>query len=79
MFLIKTKTNKPIKTRGQKKQKKLKKKREYLLSVLLTYLIESWISPGCSYEFNVAYVQREKSQYLLYYNNVWSTHFQGQK
>ena len=29
--------------------------------VLLTYLIESWISPSCSYEFNVVYVQREKS------------------
>ena len=28
------------------------------------------ISPGCSYAFNVVYVQREKSQYLLYYNNI---------
>ena len=36
-----------------------------LLSVLLTFLIESWISPGCSYEFHVVYVKREKSQYLL--------------
>ena len=35
--------------------------------------------PGCSYEFNVVYVQREKSQYLLYYNNIWSTHVQEQK
>ena len=25
--------------------------------VLLTYLIESSISPGCSYDFNVVYVQ----------------------
>ena len=30
-----------------------------LLCVLLTYLIELRISPGCSYEFNVVYVQRE--------------------
>ena len=37
-----------------------------LLCVLLTYLIESWNSPGCSYEFDVVYVQREKLQYLLY-------------
>ena len=42
-------------------------------SVLLTYFIESWISSGCSYQFNVLYVQREKSQYLLYYKNIWST------
>ena len=47
--------------------------------LVLTYLIESWIYPGCSYEFNVVYVQREKSQYLLYYNNIWSTHVQEQK
>ena len=32
----------------------------YLLCVLLTYLIESWISPGCYIEFNIVYVQREK-------------------
>ena len=41
-----------------------------LLCVLLTYVIESWISPGCSYEFNEVYVQQEKSQYLLHYNNI---------
>ena len=52
--------------------------------VLLTYLSESWISPGClwispgcSYEFNVVYVQREISQYLLSYNNI--TSFQEHK
>ena len=28
-------------------------------------LIESWVSPGCSYEFDAAYVQQEKSHYLL--------------
>ena len=28
----------------------------------LTYVTESWISFGCSYEFNVVYVQRQKSQ-----------------
>ena len=50
-----------------------------LLCVLLTYLIESWISPGCSYEFNVVYMEREKLQYFLYYNNIWSAHFQEQK
>ena len=49
-----------------------------LLWVLLTYVIESWISPGCSCEFNVVYLQREKSQYLLYYINI-STHFQERK
>ena len=35
-------------------------------------------SPGCSYEFSVVYVQREKSQYLFYYN-MRSIHFQEQK
>ena len=50
-----------------------------LLCVILTYLIESLISRGCSYEFNVAYAQREKSQYLLCYSNIRSTHFQEQK
>ena len=50
-----------------------------LLCVLLTYLIESLISPGCSNEFNVVYAQQEKSQYLLCYSNMWSTHFQEQK
>ena len=43
-----------------------------MLCVLLTYFIESWISPAFSYEFNVVFVQREKSQYLLYYSNIWS-------
>ena len=37
-----------------------------LLCLLSTYLIESWISPACSYEFSVVYVQRGKSEYLLY-------------
>ena len=46
-----------------------------LLYVLLTYLIDSLISLGFSYEFNVVYVQREKSQYLLYYNNMKYTLF----
>ena len=36
--------------------------------VLLTYLIESRISPACSYEFNVVYVQREK--YLICYTST---------
>ena len=84
---------KNIKKQEDKNQKKLKKKREYpwriwrdtvisfanMLRVFLTYLVESWISPGCSYEYNVVYVQREKSQYLLYYNDIWSTHFHEQK
>ena len=43
-----------------------------LLCVLLTYFIESWILPAFSYEFNVVFVQRGKSQYLLYYNIIWS-------
>ena len=43
--------------------------------VLLTYLIESWIFPGWSYEFNVVYVQQEKKpQYLLYYNYISTIH-----
>ena len=50
-----------------------------LFCVLLTYLIESWISPGCSYEFNVVYVEREKLQYFLCYNNISTAHFQEQK
>ena len=40
------------------------------------YLIESLISPGCSYELNVVYLKREKLQYLLYYNKIFSVHFQ---
>ena len=33
--------------------------------VLYTFnlAMESWISPGCSYEINVVYVQRVKSHY----------------
>ena len=50
-----------------------------LLLLPLTYLIESWISPGYSYEFNVVYVQPDKSQYLLHYSNIWSAHVQEQK
>ena len=43
--------------------------------VLLTYLIESWIFPGWSYEFNAVYVQQEKKpQYLLYYNYISTIH-----
>ena len=64
IFKLKKHTKKK-KTRGQKA-----KEREYLWkigiqSVLLNYLIESWISPGCSYEFNVVYMKWEESQYLL--------------
>ena len=68
------------KQQEDKTQKKLKKKREYprkisqgkiisfanLLCVLSNYLMEPWISPGCSYEFNEVYVQWEKSQYMRY-------------
>ena len=43
------------------------------LCVLLTCLIELWISPSCSYEFNVAYVQREKSQHL-YTTTTYQVH-----
>ena len=50
-----------------------------LLFGFSTYLIKSWISPGCSYNFQAVYVQQEKTQYLLYYSNIWSTHFQKQK
>ena len=41
-----------------------------LLCGFLTYLIDSSISQDCSYEFNVVYVQGEKSQYLLYYIKI---------
>ena len=75
-----------IKKQEDKYQKKLKKKIEYLWishrdmitsfanfhCVLLTCLIKSWISVGCSYEFSAVYVEREKSQYLLYYSNMFS-------
>ena len=63
--------NKSKITRRQK-EKKLKEKREYLwkwytiisfVMSTLNDLIFSWISPGCSYEFIVVYVPREKSQY----------------
>ena len=43
-----------------------------LLCVLLTYLIESWISPGCSYEFNVVYMQREIS--ICYTKTTYEGH-----
>ena len=44
-----------------KKQMKLKNKREHLWKIWR----ESWISPGCSHEFNVVFMQREKSQHLF--------------
>ena len=48
-----------------------------LLCVILTYLIESWISPGCSYEFNVVYMQREIS--ICYTKTTYEGHFQEWK
>ena len=36
-----------------------------LLCVLSAYLIESWISPGCSYEFNVVYVQHKQEVHIF--------------
>ena len=38
---------------------------EFALCTFLTYLIETWISPGYAYEFKVVYVQPEKSQYFF--------------
>ena len=65
--------------KNNKKAKRKKTKREERISVenlmvyddivcefamsTLTDLIFSWISPGCSYEFIVVYVPREKSKY----------------
>ena len=49
-----------------------------LLCVLLTYLIESWNSPGCSYEFNVVYVQRENHS-ICYATTAYEVHFQERK
>ena len=40
--------------------------RASLLCLLLPYFIESRISSGCSYEFNVVYVQREKPSYEVH-------------
>ena len=90
-FLIKKKTEKKQQDqkKKKKKKKKLKEKRDYrwiiqrdtmilfanLLYVILTYLIESWIFHGCSYELNVVFEQHEKSEYLLYNNCIWSAHF----
>ena len=89
ILIFQKKPTKQNKTKEDKKQKNPKKKRECLWKIkrnimvrlricpvyFLTYLMDSWISPGCSYKFlNVEYVQREKSQYFLYYNNIRSTH-----
>ena len=72
----------------QKKPKKKRREKMWLLWIvsvedltwchivcefaLWTYVIESWISPGCSYEFKVVYVlQREKytlSRMKMIYN-----------
>ena len=38
---------------------------ENLLCVLLTYVIESWFSPGCSNYFNIVYVQQETKQHKV--------------
>ena len=40
--------------------------RASLLCVLLPYFIESRISSGCSYEFNVVYMQPEKPSYEVH-------------
>ena len=49
--------------------------------VLLTDVIESWSSPGWSHESNAVHVQwgKPRAQNLLYYNNIWNTHFQERK
>ena len=36
-----------------------------LLCVLVTYMTESWVSPCCSYEFNVVSMQREKHSVFI--------------
>ena len=41
--------------------------------VLLTYLIESLISPGCSSEFNVVYVQERKVVFVILQQNMKHT------
>ena len=50
-----------------------------LLFVLLIYMIELSISPGCWYEFKVVYMQQDNSQHCLYYSNIRSTHFEERK
>ena len=69
-FLIKNNNKKQKKDNNNKKEKKQEdKKKQY---VLLTYLIESWISPGCSFEFNVVYVPREKN--FCYATTTYEVH-----
>ena len=92
IYILNLKKKKEKKEKKDKKTKKAKetkkKKRTFVemmtsfanfLCVLITYLVELWYSPGYSYEFNVVCMQREKSQYLLHYNNIWTAHFQEQK
>ena len=57
-----TRRQKAKETKGEKRisVENLTKLFVNLLCVLLTYLIKLWISTGCSYEFNVVYVQQEK-------------------
>ena len=68
-------TKQEDKENGTKKEKKNicgKSKRDMIilfanfLCLLLAYLIEHWISTGCSYEFNVVYVQREIFAYYFF-------------
>ena len=72
-FKKKTRRQKAKETKEEKKficgkSNEIRWYRLWICSVyLLTYLIDSWISPGCSYEFNVVYVQREK---FVHYNNI---------
>ena len=35
---------------------------------------ESWISSGCSYEFNVVYMQREKKSQICYTKTTYEVH-----
>ena len=77
LISIKNKQNKNKKTQKKVKEEKRISVRyltrydnivcEYAMYFYLTYLFKSRIS-GCSYKFNLVYVEREKSQYLLYYN-----------
>ena len=64
IFLIKKKQNK-----NNKKTKNVKETEEKRISDEMRYCLQiclSWIFPGCSSEFNIVYLQQEKSKYLLY-------------
>ena len=84
---------KATKKQDYKKQKETKEEKRISVENLTGYDDIVWEFALCTFHlldrvvnfswlfiwFNVVYVQWEKSQCLLYYNNIWITHFQEQK